>query len=504
MEETGQLSAHRMGIDTHEEAVVYMRGDCDICRAEGFTANTRLQLRAGKRRIIATLNTVSTAALPAGGIGFSDSAWHYLQLEEGQRVTVHHAPLVHSLDVLRRKIGGHELNAREMAAIIRDIGRRLYSDIEIAGFLVACAGGRMTLAEITALTRAMVDSGQQLSWPEYPRVFDKHCIGGLPGNRTSPIVVAIASAAGLVIPKTSSRAITSPAGTADTMAVLTEVDLSPEQLQSTIAETGACLASGGRVGLSPTDDLLIRVERALSIDSEGQLVASVLSKKIAAGSSHILIDIPVGPTAKVRDATQAEQLASLFHGVAEALGVQVRCVVTDGSRPIGSGIGPAEEAHDLIAVLRNSPDAPADLRERSLLLASQLLAMASGEAAEDCREQAREILDSGRAWRQFQSICRAQGGLKEIGRAKHHVELRAHRGGRLLSIDNRRLAQLAKLAGAPGSPLAGLRLSVKVGDAVSADQPLATLYSDSVGELAYAREYFRENRGLFEIGAPRG
>ncbi|SEA29994.1 thymidine phosphorylase family protein [Microbulbifer marinus] len=500
MIKSGQLHAFHLGIDTHEEAVVYMRSDCDICRAEGFTANTRLQIHAGEKNLIATLNIVSHSVLPPDFIGFSNSAWHYLRLQHGQLVRARHAPLVNSLSALRKKIYGHELNALEINGIIHDISRRLYSDIEIASFLTACAGGRLSLAEITALTRAMVHTGNQLHWPGKDRVFDKHCVGGLPGNRTSPIVIAIASAAGLMIPKTSSRAITSPAGTADTMDVLTEVDLTLEQLQKVVTETGACLAAGGKVGLSPTDDLLIRIERALDLDSEGQLVASVLSKKVAAGSNHILIDMPVGPTAKLRNLEQADQLAELFYGVAAALQLKVRCVITDGAQTIGYGIGPNEEARDVLAVLRNSADAPPDLTERALYLAGQLLSMHSGDSDTASLQQAREILYSGQAWQQFKRICDAQGGLKEIVEAPYHSELRATSEGRLLKMDNRRLAQLAKLAGAPSSAAAGLRLRVKVGASIVPGQPLATLYADSPGELAYAREYFRQNRDLFQIG----
>ncbi|KUJ81611.1 thymidine phosphorylase [Microbulbifer flavimaris] len=499
MRHTAPLNAHLMGIDTHEEPIVFMRSDCAICRAEGFSANTRLQVQAGERSLIANLNIVSPEVLEEDHIGFSDSAWAFLDLSEGQRVHVRHAPLVRSLSALRKKIYGHELNALEINTIIRDIGRRLYSDIEIASFLTASAAGHLTAAEVTAMTRAMVNSGNQLHWTGADRVFDKHCIGGLPGNRTTPIVISIASAAGLMIPKTSSRAITSPAGTADTMEVLTEVDLSLEQLQRVVEQTGACLAAGGKVDLSPVDDLLIRIERALDLDSPGQLVASVLSKKVAAGSNHILIDMPVGPTAKLRSREEADELAALFRQVANAMGLHLHCVITDGTQAIGYGVGPMEEARDVLAVLRNSVEAPSDLAERSLFLAANLLAMDSGEPLDVTIPRAREILYSGQAWQQFQRICHAQGGLKPLAEAPHHSCLRAQRTGKLGAMDNRRLAQLAKLAGAPSSPLAGLRLHVKVGDSVIPGQPLATLFADTPGELAYARDYYHQNRDLFDI-----
>ncbi len=502
MTDNGHLHAVRMRIDTHEEAVVYMRRDCAVCQAEGFTANSRLKVRTNGKSVIATLNIVGEAVLPEGGVGLSESAWRYLGPDEGQRVTVRHAPVVRSLRLLRKKIHGNELEPVELDAIIRDISKHLYSDIEIASFLTACAGGRLTLGEVIALTRSMVDVGSRLHWRHAERVFDKHCVGGLPGNRTTPIVIAIASAAGLVIPKTSSRAITSPAGTADTMEVLTEVDLTMPQMQAVVQKVGACLAWGGKVRLSPTDDLLIRIEKALDLDSDGQLVASVLSKKIAAGSTHVLIDMPVGPTAKIRDADHAERLTRLFEAVADALDIAVRCVVTDGTQAVGRGIGPVEEARDVLAVLRNAPEAPQDLAERSIHLAANLIVMARDNGLESAVAEARRLLESGAAWQQFERICVAQGGLKSLPEAPQRAELLAAQDGQLLSMDNRRLAQLAKLAGAPSAPVAGLRLATRVGEPVAAGQLLATLFAATPGELAYARAYYDDNADLFNVGHP--
>ncbi len=170
-------------------------------------------------------------------------------------------------------------------------------------------GERLSAAETVALTDAMVKTGDRLSW-QASKVADKHCIGGLPGNRTSMIVVPIIAAAGLIIPKTSSRAITSPAGTADVMETLTRIDLDIHEMRRLVEREGGCIVWGGSMQLSPADDILIGVERPLDFDSEGQLVASVLSKKIATGSSHVVIDIPVGPTAKLRTLEAASRLES--------------------------------------------------------------------------------------------------------------------------------------------------------------------------------------------------
>lgn len=478
----------RLGIDTGHERVVYLDRDSPICRSEGFSAHSRLALRVGGREILATLNIVQSQLLGSDEAGLSESAWQSLQPQPGERVVIAHPPSVDSLASVRAKIYGNELNAAALRAIVSDITAHRYSSIEMAAFITAASGDHLSLAEVIALTRAMVESGSQLHWSS-PRVVDKHCLGGLAGNRTTPIVVAIAAAMGLTMPKTSSRAITSPAGTADTMEMLAPVDLNETQIRRVVETCGGCIAWGGAMNLSPTDDLLIQVERALDIDSAGQMVASVLSKKIAAGSTHVVIDIPVGPTAKVRSQAEAELLSNLLIRVANAFGLSVRVLFSDGIQPIGRGIGPALEAHDVLAVLRNEPHAPQDLLTHALAVASAVLELGGAASAETALAAATECLVSGRAWQKFQAICAAQGGMRTPGKAAYQQPALSPRSGCVTAIDNRRLSRVAKLAGAPGSPLAGLTLDAHLHEMVAAGQPLFTLHAQSPGELAYAMEY---------------
>lgn len=494
-----KLTVVDIGIDTHQESVVYMREDCHVCRAEGFNANSRVELKTESKSLIASFNVVDKRILQQGHVGLSKIALRRLEVSPGEDVIIGHAPVLESLSSVRKKVYGHALNQADFQNIVADIRDHKYSDIEVASFLSICTGGRLNLDEIIYLTRAMVNSGKQLTWPGNQAVYDKHCIGGLPGNRTTPLVVSIASAAGLTIPKTSSRAITSPAGTADTMETLTNVNLQLEDIQRTVAETGACLAWGGAVNMSPVDDIFIGIERALDLDGEGQLIASVLSKKIAAGSTHAVIDIPVGDTAKVRTSAEADRLTYLFTQVGNVCGIQVRCVKTDGSKPIGAGIGPVEEARDLLAVLQRSPSAPTDLRQRALLLAAHLIDLAENEGFEPALQKATAILDSGHAWLQFQRIAAAQGGLKTLFEARYqHVE-ETTAAGTITAIDNRKLARFAKLAGAPFDASAGLRLHHNVGETVQKGEPLFTLFADSEGERDYALSYYRNNPDMFTL-----
>lgn len=482
------LALRRLGIDTYQEAVLYMNRDCYVCRAEGFEAQSRVRVTLGERHLIATLNVVSSALLGDGEASLSESAWGALHAQEGAHIEVSHPEPLESLSTLRAKVYGRRVDSAGWRAMLADIVAGHYSDLHLAALVTACAGDRLNLAETIALARAMIETGERLTWPA-SRVVDKHCVGGLPGNRTTPIVVPIVAAAGLTIPKTSSRAITSPAGTADTMEVLAPVDLSVEQMRRVVEQTGGCIVWGGRVRLSPADDRLIQVERPLDFDSEGQLVASVLSKKVAAGSTHILIDMPVGPTAKVRSAQAAHALRKRLEAVGTALGVHVKVHVSDGSQPVGRGIGPALEARDVVAVLRGEPGAPADLRERALALAAEVLEFAPGAAPGSGLTAAKRILESGQAWRKFEEICRAQGALREPPRAPLTHVIRAIGAGECVAIDNRRIARVAKLAGAPRAPAAGLELHVRLGQRLEKDAPLYTVHAEAPGELEYALGY---------------
>jgi thymidine phosphorylase len=346
----------------------------------------------------------------------------------------------------------------------------------------------LDVRETVALTRAMIDVGDRLTW-EAPVVVDKHSVGGLPGNRTTPIVVAIGAANGLLMPKTSSRAITSPAGTADTMETLAPVDLDVPAMRRVVESEGACLVWGGSVRLSPADDVLIRVERVLDIDTEGQLIASVLSKKIAAGSTHVVVDIPVGPTAKVRTDDAGAELSARLVEVAAAFGVTLRCLLTDGAQPVGRGIGPALEARDVLAVLQQRQDAPADLQRRACALAGAALEFAGAAEAGKGMSLAEATLADGRAWTKFQRICDAQGGLRTPPEAPLVRPIIASRSGRIVQINNRIVARLAKLAGAPDQKAAGVEMHVRLGDEVEKGQPLLSVHAQAPGELAYALDY---------------
>lgn len=494
------LRVRRLGIDTYRENVAYLHRECEIYRAEGFQALSKVEICVDSKRILAVLNVVDDENIvKSNELGLSEETFANLGLPEGSVVSVEHAEPPASMGAVRRKISGERLSLEDFRGIIGDITESRYSKTEISAFLVACGQTDLDRDEVYFLTRAMLESGEQLDWHE-PLVADKHCIGGIPGNRTSMLVVPIVAAHGMLIPKTSSRAITSPAGTTDTMEVLANVELDISSLHDIVRKHRGCLAWGGTSRLSPADDILIAVERPLGIDSNGQLVASILSKKLAAGSTHLLIDIPVGPTAKVRHMREAQALRKLFEFVGDQHGIFLEVIITDGRQPIGNGIGPVLEARDVMQVLQNDPMAPTDLRQKALLLAGRILEFDPDVRGGKGYAIARDILDSGRALDKMNDLVKAQG--------KQHVmydpgkltqEIRAPRDGVITSIDNLHMAHVARFAGAPMDKGAGVDLFKKLGERVTKDEPLYRVHAEFPSDFRFAVQLCQKNSG-YTIG----
>jgi thymidine phosphorylase len=357
----------------------------------------------------------------------------------------------------------------------------------------------MEREEILDLTRAMVATGETLDWKE-PLVVDKHCIGGIPGNRTTMLIVPIVAAHGMLMPKTSSRAITSPAGTADTMEVLAKVDLPLAELRSILRQQRGFLAWGGTANLAPVDDILIAVERPLSLDTTGQMIASILSKKVAAGSTHLLIDIPVGATAKVRSQSHAQKLRKLFEYVGDRIGLTLEVIITEGKQPVGRGIGPALEARDVMQILENDPQAPADLREKSLRLAGRILEFDPAVRGGTGYQLATDILESGRALEKMQAIIEAQGrNPQALSAAKLEYAVTAPAAGVIGAIDNFRMANIASLAGAPLDKVTGVDLYKKVGDRVSEGDILYKIHAQYPADYQFAKDAADADNG-YRIG----
>jgi thymidine phosphorylase len=492
-------------IDTLREHVITIHQSAVRTGNLGFNPLDRARVfgphpQSGEmREVVGILNFCSDLLVAPDEIGLSEEAFRDLGLPEGSAVTATLATAPQSVDLVRAKLRGERLSRIAFQEILTDVVAHRYSRVELSMFVLACALKTLDAAEVVDYTRAMIATGTELDFDSGP-IADKHSVGGVPGNRTTMIVVPIVSAMGLKMPKTSSRAITSPAGTADTMATVAEVALSAQELRKVVESTGGCIAWGGAVNLAPADDILITVERPMEIDTEAQMVASILAKKKSAGATHVVIDLPVGSSAKIKTAAGAQALSALFHAVAAEIGVRLEIAISTARGPVGRGIGPRLEAVDVMKVLRCERDAPMDLREKSLQLSARILEMTGHCAPEDGYSAARQVLDSGAASRQFDRIVQAQGARELPPPAPYRETIVSASDGWISEIHCWKIARVAKLAGAPANVSAGVLLLKSVGESVSKGEPMMELHAESAIQLEFAREYATAHDGIVKVG----
>jgi AMP phosphorylase len=408
-----------------------------------------------------------------------------VDIKEGTEVLVQAAERPASIDYIKKRLLGQTLTRDEIGQIIKDIVDNKLDSIELAYFVSSAYVTSLSDDETVSLAKAIVDNGEQISFERHP-IVDKHCIGGVPGNRTTMVVVPILAAAGLTVPKTSSRAITSPAGTADTMQVMANVEFDIEELKRIVMKAGACMVWGGAVGLAPADDRIIRVRYPLRLDPEAFLVASILAKKRSVGAEIVLIDIPVGPGAKVKEMGDAKKLAHRFIEIGRRLGMEVECAITPGESPIGKGIGPALEARDVLEVL--SGKGPVDLMEKSLSLAGVGLELAKKVPRGSGYEMAQKLIKSGKAIDKMREIIKEQGGdpkikVTDLPIGTKTFEFKAKERGKIVGFYNNAIAIIARTAGAPKDAGAGMVLHKNIGDLVKKDETIFTIYAESEYKL---------------------
>ncbi len=418
-----------------------------------------------------------------------------LGIRNGEKVKVNLEEDPLSITFIRKKLDGKELSEREIKEIIRDIVDNSLSEAEVALFISAMYKKGTTMKETIYLIKAISQTGKKLHFRE-KYVVDKHSIGGIAGNRTTPIVVSICTSCGLTMPKSSSRAITSAAGTADVIESIAKVNFSVVDIKRIVRKTGGCLVWGGGLGVAPADDKIIQIEKQLGIDPEAQLLASIMAKKLSMGSKYILIDIPYGKTAKV-DKKNGLKLKKKFEYLGKVFKKKIECVLTDGSQPMGSGVGPALELNDVLSVLTQETGRPLDLENKSVFLAGKLLEMTNQASKGKGIKMAQENLVSGKAYKKFVEIIRAQGGeVKKIPFAKYKKEIISNKNGKVKLIDNKKINMTARIAGCPADKRAGLLIDISVGDRVKKGKRILTIYSESKSRLNQALKYFRTEKPI--------
>ena len=488
------LTLKHLPINSFNENIAYLHKDCVAYKLEDIKFMTKVEIHGGAKPIYAFLNIVDDENLVSPEqLALNTEAFSLLNLPEGSNITLALTPPPPSISSIKRKIAGNILSPAEYSGIIADIANRRYSNMDIASFLVA-SGSFMTPPEVLALTEALVGN-QVINWDNEGIVVDHHCLGGIPGNKTDIIITAIVAAYGLPIPKTASRSLSSCAGVADTMSVLANVDLDETLLKKLIRENRGALVCHSGLQIAMANRLISSVERQIGITQQQHLVASILAIKIAMGITHLVIDIPVGPNSRIKSTQDAMRLRKLIEYVGDQMGIEVDVVITDGSEPIGNGIGAVLEARDVMKVLRNKDDAPQDLREKSLFLAGRIIDFDPKLRGGQGYFVAKEILNSGRALESMNRIIHAQGKAPQPTLGHLTRDIVAAEGGYVESIDNTRINRIGVLAGASQNPGAGLDLLKKVGDRVEQGETLFRIHSMNSTDFGYANSAVDGNNG---------
>jgi len=457
-----------------------------------YTAD-RIILRKGAQELTVICD-LSASLVKRGEAGVFSEVMKKLKVNPGDLIEIKHTEQPASVDYIKKKMDGKPLKAEEIDAVIRDTMENRLSEIELSAFIASMYIRGLSQDETVALTNSIVSSGATLGLGKRP-IVDKHCAGGVAGNRTTMVMVPILAAGGLYVPKTSSRSITSAAGTADTMEVLASVEFSVEEMKRIVLKTNGCIVWGGGINLAPADDHLIRIRHPLRLDPRGVLLASILAKKKAVGAEYVVIDIPVGRGAKIEDVKTASALASDFLEIGTRLGMRLEAFLTDGTDPVGNGVGPGLECIDVLNVLQGS--GPDDLMDKSCQLAGALFELCGKVAKGEGYGVALNLLKSGKALNKMREIIEEQGGnpnvrIEDIPVGRFRQEITAEKDGRVEHVDNRMVNKIARAAGAPKDKGAGVILHTEHGDRVRKGDVLFEIVSESEAKLDFALKALEE------------
>jgi AMP phosphorylase len=478
-----ELKAKVLDIVSNKREVLLNSSDAD---SEGINVYDRVALSINGNRTIVMVE-ITKSFIDLGYVGIYGNVQSELNVGEGEIVKVCLTEVPESINFIRRKMKGTKLAKDEVNTIVKDVMAGSLSDLEIAGFLFAQQYEGLDVNEVKFLTEAIVGTGEIIDFEE--PVYDKHSIGGVPGNKVSLLIVPIIASSGLLIPKTSSRAITSPSGTADTMSVLAPIAFKAEELKKIVKKTKGAIVWGGSLNLAPADDLFMRVEYSLQINPQAQMMASIMAKKIAVGVDFSVLDIPVGRGVKVENLEEAQALGRGFVELGQKFGIKVECGITYAEQPVGHTVGPALEAKEALEALEGH--GPTSLIEKSTALAGILLEMSGTIPRGRGQDMAKEILASGKALQKMRQIIEAQGGdprvkPEDIAIGEHTTKLLSPADGYVVSVDNDGIKNIARAAGAPIDKGAGVKLYSKRGYIVKKGDPLIEIYAESEGKLSEA------------------
>ena len=468
--------------------VVLNRKDCERL---GVREGEVVMIGIGEVELYADIVETETE-VAEGEIGMFEEIWKGYKINQGDSIFVDIPERSESLEAISKKLRGENLTKEDLELIMRDIGSRKLKETEIAFFVSTFFNPGFNDDEILWMTKGMASSGDILSFKNIHNngdlVVDKHSIGGVAGKAVTPTLVPILVAGGLVCPNTSTRAITSPAGTSDILEVVMPVSLTKDQIIDVVKQTGGSLFWGGSLALSPADDVIINVERSLKIQEFQKVLVSIVAKKISMGLTYVLIDLPFGKGTKIESPDDVEMLDREFKKLFKKVGIECETIKRNIKGPDGRSVGPNMEIAEALKILENNPNRSLELEHVVLDMAAIIFEDTNKVEKGKGKTFARDILQSGQALEKFWDIAFAQGATKkiksdEIRRGRFVYDLIAKESGEVKYINNRELVNIARAVGNPKIKEAGIYVHKMPKEKFVKGDILLTVYATSEERL---------------------
>lgn len=492
------LALKHIPVSSFDENIAYLNKDCSIYKIDNIKSLTRVEIHGGKTPVYAFLQIVEgNKIVKPNELGLNSEAFEKIGSPEGTKVSLSLATPAPSLAAVKRKVLGNVLSAKDYAMIVEDIANKRYSNADIAAFLVA-VGSFFTPSEVVDFTEVL--AGQKvLEWEREDIVVDYACIDEPVGGKTDLLTAAIVAAYGLPMPKIVFQSSNIGSSLINAMKVFAGVDLSLDDLKKQVWEKRAAVVSADMLDICPADKIITQIERQSGIYTMERNVASMIANKIAAGVTHLLVDIPVGVRAKIKNTSEAMRLRKLIEYVCDICNVKVDIAITDGSEPLGNGIGAVLEARDVMKILKNEDDAPEDLKEKSLFVAGRILEFDDKLRGGQGYLVARELLRTGKALEAWEQIVAAQGEREQEMLGHLTRDVVARKAGKVKRINANLMNKIAILAGAGQYFGAGIEMLKKCGDTVASGDVLYRIYSCNSNDFSLALNMLEDEKNAFEI-----
>ncbi len=440
---------------------------------------------------------LSNTEVPEDAIGLSARIWTNYKVSQVDLIPIEVKGQADSVKYIREKILGGRLNYAKSYQIMDDIVKRKLTPIEMTYFAAASYNPGFDDNEIYFLTKAMVETGDIIDFSDISNVIlDKHSIGGVPAKGVTPVIVSMLASIGYTLPNTSSRSITTPAGTSDVLEVVMPVSLDDKQIRKVVAQENACMVWGGGLDLAPADDILIQIEKPLHIESYDKFVISIMAKKVAMGITHQIIDLPYGKFAKVplEDVGKVEKM---FKDLAERFNIKLKVYARESLGVDGNGIGPVLEMRDILRILERHPERPVGIENVAIDMAAELLALTGDYSKQDAISVLRGVLESKQALDKFWKIAFAQGAKKRLSSddlepGEYKKDIVIGKSGIIKAFNNHKIVRITRALGTPMAKKAGIYLHYFVDEKVNAGDVVATMYAESPTRLALADKVLTE------------